>query len=193
MTSRLLIVLLLLAPSALAAQAPSSDAPVAVRDRLADMSDTMHLHGIEREYTRAAAAAAGLARDQSAASAGVSAGLAALRLWEVTGARAHARRSRDYFDRAARNDPANAWAHYGHALSLEAEMDRDPGRIVTHVNALRDLGLDPVSRARRALERAVSLDPTLPGATELLARYAIETRDESGLLRRCRDDRTRAG
>ncbi|HEX2167953.1 MAG TPA: hypothetical protein VHG09_12035 [Longimicrobiales bacterium] len=146
------------------------------------MRDTMQVRIVEQAFVRSAASAAGLERDRAAAISGVAAGLAALRIWEITGERTHARRSRSHFDRAARLDEANAWAHYGHALSLEAEMDREPGRIVTHINAARDLGLDPVSRARRALERAVALDPSLPGATDLLARYARDTRDEDGLI-----------
>src|SRR5690606_11551365 len=152
--------------------------PESVRERVARMRDSVQLQVVERAYTRAAVSAAGLARDRDAASAGVAAGLAALRIWEITAEREHARRSRTHFDRAAHNDATNAWAHYGHALSLRAEMDREPGRFVTHINAARDLGLDPVSRARRALERAVALDPSLPGAADLLAQYAVDTRDD---------------
>ncbi|MBR9989890.1 MAG: hypothetical protein KFH98_09055, partial [Gemmatimonadetes bacterium] len=181
MTSRLLFLLLFLAPALAAGQVPAGTA-TQVREHVAGVSDTLQLHAIEQQFVRSAAASAGLERRVAAANAGVAAGLSAFRLWEITGERAHARRARGHFDRAAGNDAANAWAHYGHALSLEPEMDRDPGLIVTHINASRALGLDPVSRARRALERAVALDPSLPGAPELLARYAIATRDDDGLI-----------
>lgn len=182
MTPRLIFCLLIAAPAAVSGQSENGASPSEVRDRVAGMKDTVQLQIVEKAYVRSAVSAAGLRRDRDAAGSGVAAGLAALRIWEITGARVHARRSRSHFDRAAQNDATNAWAHFGHALSLEAEMDRDPGRIVTHINAARDLGLDPVSRARRALERAVALDPSLPGAADLLARYAAETRDEDGLM-----------
>ncbi|HUF50097.1 MAG TPA: hypothetical protein VMN60_04655 [Longimicrobiales bacterium] len=177
MTLRLILALILIAPNAAAAQGPPAQtaperlAPGHIRDHVAQITDTLRLRVLEREFARS--------RDDDSV---VAAGLAALRLWEVTGERAHARRSRGHFDRAARHDSGNAWAHYGHALSLAAEMDRDAGRLVTHINAARDLGLDPVSRARRALERAVALDPSLPGAVDLLARYSVTTRDEDGLI-----------
>lgn len=175
----LILLLLVHLPASAAAQEISDRAvpatAVEIRDRVARMTDTMRIHELELQFAAPDA-------DHASAASAVAAGLAALRLWEITGDRGHARRSRAYFDRAAEFDATNAWAHYGHALSLEAEMDRDPGTIVTHVNASRALGLDPVSRARRALERAVALDPSLPGAADLLARYAVATRDDEGLL-----------
>jgi hypothetical protein len=177
MNVRLILALILMAPATAAAQGTPVQNPLElpepghVREQVAQITDTVRLRVLEREYVRSA--------DDDAI---VAAGLAALRLWEVTGDRIHARRSRSHFDRAARSDSRNAWAHYGHALSLAAEMNREPSRVVTHINASRDLGLDPVSRARRALERAVALDPSLPGALDLLADYSITTRDEDGLI-----------
>ena len=141
---------------------------LAWRAAVTQLRDTSELRRLEREQARSETAGHQLA-----------AGFAALQLWRVTGRRQHAERARRYFDRAAREDPASAWAHYGRALSFEPEIGADSGRLVVDDVFGRALGIDPRSRARRALERAVALDPALPGAAELLARYAADTRDAS--------------
>jgi tetratricopeptide (TPR) repeat protein len=166
---RILVILLLFSLPGERAVAQDADA---VRSRVMQIQDTLELRRMEREHETGART-----EDQLAA------GFAALQLWEVTGRRQHADRSRRYFDRAASQDPQNAWAHYGHALSFAPRIrDTDAGFLVVEDALARGLGYDAVSRARRALERAVQLDPSLPGAAELLAQYAVTTRDGSSLI-----------
>jgi len=149
--------------------ASAQEADVAgLRASLAGVRDIAELQRFERAHEQSEAVA-----DQLAA------GFVALRLWQVTGERQHAARARGYFDAAASLDPDCAWAHYGHALSLQPDIDGGPGALVADDVFGRALGMDARSRARRALERAVVLDPTLPGAAELLGRLAAETRDDS--------------
>jgi tetratricopeptide (TPR) repeat protein len=148
------------------------DDALTLRTRVMQIQDTAELRLMERRHEASASVL-----DQ------LTAGFAALQLWEVTGRRSHADRSRRHFDRAASAEPGNAWAHYGHALSFAPRItDADAGFFVVEDALARGLGYDAVSRARRALERAVELDPTLPGATALLAQYAVATRDGSSLV-----------
>ena len=162
--------ILLLAAGSAAAQVP---APASIREQLLQSADTTELRRIELEHARTA---------QSSAAA-LTAGFAALRLADITGDTDHAYRARRYFDRLADRDPQNAWAHYGYALSFRLDIEHVPGphEFVIGGNAFAVLGLDARARARRALERAVALDPALPGAITLLAQYAAETRDRESL------------
>jgi hypothetical protein len=167
---RTLLVLLLfgLPPDGARAQVAADS----VRTRVLQIQDTLELRRMEHAH-----------EDGSRPEDQLTAGFAALQLWEITGRRQHADRSRRHFDRAASQDPDNAWAHYGHALSFAPRIrDTDAGFLVVEDALARGLGYDAVSRARRALERAVRLNPSLPGAAELLAQYAVTTRDGSSLI-----------
>jgi len=161
----LLLLALLLAPVSTHAQSHVN----AVHERVRQMQDTAELRALEEQH-----------RGRATLDDQLTAGIAALRLWELTEDRAHARRSRRHFDAAAKTDPRSAWAHYGNALTQEAEFGRDGFFVVDNAIA-RALGEDAASRGRRALERAVRLDPALPGAAALLTRFSVETRDRSAL------------
>lgn len=141
-----------------------------LRERVAQLRDTAEIRRLEEAHRRS-----GEEEDALAA------GFAALQLWELTGRKEHAARSRRYFDRAAERNPENAWAHYGHALSFAPDIALDPGFLALDDAVGRVIGMNAVSRARRALERAVELDPQLPGAAALLARYAVSTWNEEAL------------
>ncbi|HSJ14275.1 MAG TPA: GWxTD domain-containing protein [Longimicrobiales bacterium] len=145
----------------------------ALRDSLSGIRDTIALR-----------AALPRRADRNDAAALLRAGLVELRLYELTARRERARRARSHFGRAQEVAPGQAWAHYGWALAMLPEIDR-PVRateIVT-LDALNEvLGVDPRSRARRALERAVRLDPGLTDAAALLARLAEETRDRDATV-----------
>jgi GWxTD domain-containing protein len=140
----------------------------ALRDSLAGVRDTMALR-----------AALPLKTPRADADALVRAGLLELRLYELTARDERAKRARARFDRARDLAPELAWAHYGWALAMMPEVDRPVGSMeLVTLDALNEvLGVDPRSRARRALERAARLDPTLTGAAVLLARLAAETQD----------------
>jgi hypothetical protein len=144
-----------------------------VRDSLAGVRDTLALR-------------AALPRDLRGADAAtlVRAGLLELRLYELTAERDRAKRSRARFDRARDVAPGVAWGHYGWALAMLPEIGRPVGSMeLVTLDALNEvLGVDPRSRARRALETAVRLDPGLTDAAVLLARLAEETRDRQATV-----------
>jgi GWxTD domain-containing protein len=140
----------------------------ALRDSLLAVDDTIALR-----------AALPPRPDRADAATLVRAGLLELRLYEITARPERARHARDRFGRARDRAPDLAWAHYGWALAMLPEVDQPVGSMeLVTLDAFNEvLGIDPRSRARRALERAVRLDPELTEAAALLARLAEETRD----------------
>jgi hypothetical protein len=144
----------------------------ALRDSLARVTDMAALQ--QRLEGRLAANASG--------QAAMARGLAALRLFDLTGDKAVAAGARDAFELAKRLDPGSAWAAWGIGRSLVA-MDRAQGEpaIVTGRAFARALGLDPASKARSAFLGALALDPDFVPAAEALAPLAIEARNGDAL------------
>ncbi len=147
-----------------------ADPPRVLRDSLARTTERRLIRRIEQDN-------AGL----KTAAGSVAAGLAALRSHELSGLSTDARNARQHFANARALDPASPWPLYGWAVAMlpMIKADSDPGRFgfAGDDALMQDLGLDPRSRARRALEKAVALDPSHTEAAQLLARLAVETRD----------------
>jgi GWxTD domain-containing protein len=145
--------------------------PRVFRDSLSRITERRTIRAIEQQHARSNTAAGSTA-----------AGLAALRSYELSRLGTDARNARRHFEKASRLDPNAAWPLYGWAVAVLPMLKpaEDPGRFgFAGDNALMDdLGLDPRSRARRALEKAVKLDPAMADAAQLLAKLAVDTRDE---------------
>lgn len=119
-------------------------------------------------------------------------GLIALRLHELTESDGDLDAARDAFE-AANRGAGHPWAHYGigicHLRAGEIRIP-SPGGVLNGVTALQSfaeiLGLDHLSRARRAFRRALELDSLhWPAALELAA-LALADRDKDA-LREARD------
>ncbi|MFO7260894.1 MAG: hypothetical protein DIU52_007045 [bacterium] len=119
-------------------------------------------------------------------------GLIGLRLHELTGDDDDLEAARRAFD-AANRDAPHPWAHYGiglcHLRSGEIRIP-SPGGVLNAVTVLQSfaeiVGLDHLSRARRAFRRALELDSLhWPAALELAA-LALADRDDDA-LRHARD------
>lgn len=110
-------------------------------------------------------------------------GFAALRSFDLSHLSDDAKKARRHFESARSLDESDPWPLYGWALAVltQVKPDSDTGRFgfAGDDRLMEDLGLDPRSRARRALEKAVALDAAFPEAAQLLARLAIDTRDKS--------------
>ncbi|HSJ32580.1 MAG TPA: GWxTD domain-containing protein [Longimicrobiales bacterium] len=143
-----------------------------LQDSLAAISDVPLLFRMER-----AVEPPGAARQLEPV---VRRGLIALRIWELTGDRADADRSRDVFRTAAERFPAETWGHYGLALALARGPEvrlSVPGGVLNSVTVGQSFaeifGRDPKSRARRSLRRALELDPSFGEAAVLLSELAV--------------------
>lgn len=143
-----------------------------LQDSLATLNDVPLLYRLER-----AVAPPGAAREIEPV---VRRGLIALRIWELSGDRADADRSRDVFQTAAERFPTDSWSHYGLALALargpEIRLSLPGGALktVTVGQSLAEIfGRDPRSKARRSLRRALELDPGFADAAVLLAELAV--------------------
>ncbi|MEO5509866.1 MAG: hypothetical protein ABIV28_02060 [Longimicrobiales bacterium] len=148
--------------------------PRVIKDSLSRITVRRAVRDIEQQHARSGTIGGLLA-----------AGFAALRSWELSHLAEDAKNARRHFERAREIDPSSPWPLYGWAaamMPLIKDTD-DPGRLgFTGDNALvEDLGLDPRSRARRALEKAVAIDPTNVDAVRLLGRLGVETRDEQAI------------
>ncbi|HUF51106.1 MAG TPA: hypothetical protein VMN60_09750 [Longimicrobiales bacterium] len=107
-------------------------------------------------------------------------GVIALRVWELTGDRADADRARDVFEAAVQRFGDDPLSHYGVALALAYGPDvrlPSPGGVLDAVTVGQSvaeiLKRDPKSRARRALRRALELQPGLAEAAVLLGDLAV--------------------
>jgi GWxTD domain-containing protein len=164
-----LAALLLAAPTGALAQEPAL-----MRDSIDALADTAALRRMALSAT-----APGTAFDQ------LRRGFAFLRLYEVAGAREDAERARAAFERARHLAPGDVYAALGLGLSLAVVAnaeDADPPTFVTGRALAEVLGRDARARARRALERALALEPALADAATALADVALRTRDRAALL-----------
>jgi hypothetical protein len=159
----------LLIPLSLPAQRPDL---AAFQDSLTDITDVPLLYRLERSI-------------QPPGGAGtvepvLRRGLVALRIWELTGDRDDAERSRDVFETAAERFPAQSWSHFGVALAMARGPEIGlslPGNVLGSVTVGQSvaeiIGRDPRSNARRSLRRALQLDPAFADAAVLLADLAV--------------------
>jgi GWxTD domain-containing protein len=112
-----------------------------------------------------------------------------LRLHQITNEKDDYESARDAFDRAKQLAPRNAWSHYGDAASLAYGPDvrlHGSQLIQTGRSWAQELGLDARSKARRAAERALEIDPAFAQAAELFAGLAIFGQSR-GEMERARD------
>jgi hypothetical protein len=113
----------------------------------------------------------------------VASGFAALRSFELSRLSDDAKKARRHFENARDLDETDPWPLYGWALAVltQVKPDHDTGRFgfAGDDRFMEDLGLDPRSRARRALQKAVTIDASFPEAAQLLAQLAIDTRDRT--------------
>jgi hypothetical protein len=144
------------------------------RDSLSRIVDRRTIREIERRSAKL-----------ESSNGAVAAGFAALRSWELSHLADDAKQARKYFESAHVLDQLNPWPLYGWAVATlpQVRAPDDPGRFgFAGDNAvMTDLGLDATSRARRALEKAVALDPSMTEAVQLLARLAVDTHDRSAI------------
>src|SRR5690606_19458657 len=125
---------LLFSALALAPAAAQSAEPLALRDTLAAIEDTMLLRTIGEARARSDVPIDHLRR-----------GFAYLRLHELTAARAAAERARDAFERVRDLEPGNVHGELGLGLALVAladAEDADASGIVAGRAFARALGLD---------------------------------------------------
>lgn len=151
------------------AQRPDLDA---FQDSLAGMTDVPLLYRLERSVEPP-----GGARTVEAV---VRRGLVALRIFELTGDRDDAERSRDVFETATERFPGQSWSHFGLALAMARGPEIGlslPGNVLGSVTVGQSfaeiIGRDPRSNARRSLRRALELDPSFADAAVLLADLSV--------------------
>ena len=108
-------------------------------------------------------------------------GLVSLQRHEITGEPELLASARESFKIARDIDKASAWAQYGYGLALEREPEVSATLIATGRAWSRMLGRDDMSKARRAFEGALQLDPGLTGAAIGLGELALKTRNTSEL------------
>lgn len=113
-------------------------------------------------------------------------GLITLRVWEITQDRVDADLARDVFEAGVDRFGGIAWMHYGLALAQAARhrsSQDSPGGITIGSSVAEILRKDPATRARRAAEEAIEIDPSLTGAAVLIADLAVaDGRDRDALL-----------
>jgi hypothetical protein len=164
-------------PGALSSQATDY---FAVRDSLRTVQDVAVLRQMQTRLPLA-----GAARDAGPL---VLRGLIGLRLYELTSAREDSEAAVGVFERGAERFPGVAWLHYGLglALSMAPEIRLGGGVLggVTLGQSVAEiLGRDPRSKAKRALMRALEVDPSFGAAAVLLAELAVaDGRDRDALV-----------
>jgi hypothetical protein len=148
--------------------------PRRFRDSLSHIVERRTIRDIEQKYSRTKSAVGAVA-----------AGFAALRSWELSHLSSDAKNARRHFENARVLDQLDPWALYGWALASlpQVKAPDDAGRFgfAGDNMIMTELGLDPASRARRALEKAVDLDPSMTEAAQLLAHLAVQTHDDDAL------------
>lgn len=142
-------------PSALSASLRAS------RDRVARAVNVDSVRALHEETERS--------RERDDSLALVENGFVALRLYDLTQDNRYAADARRSLEHAVRDHPSLAWGHYGLALSLV----RAP--VVRPITALSR------SQARRALRRALELDPSFGEAALLFGEVALELRGRDAL------------
>lgn len=115
-------------------------------------------------------------------------GLVALRVHELTGLREDSEAAVGVFERGAERFPDEVWLQYGLGLALATAPEIRVGGgalqgVTLGQSVAEILGRDPRSKARRALRRALDLEPSLGGAAVLMAELAVaEGRDRDALM-----------
>jgi tetratricopeptide (TPR) repeat protein len=117
------------------------------------------------------------------AAATIARGFAAMRLFTITGDEERAKTARVAFEVARDIEPGEALVWYGLGLTWASgpELAAEPPRFVAVHAFAEALGSDPRSRAIRALERSLELDPDLVPAAVALVAVAIRKRDHDAL------------
>ncbi|MCI0433758.1 MAG: hypothetical protein L0271_08910 [Gemmatimonadetes bacterium] len=164
----MIVVLLLLIPRPLTGQRADL---AAHRDSLGRVDDVEWLRAEVERIPDSADARGTIAR-----------GLAALRLYELTGDARDAKRARAAFESARDRSPHDAWAEWAVGVSwADGPEIRSNPTIVTGRAFARVLGLDPRSRAIDAFRQALRLDPAHLAAAEALVPLAAEARNREAL------------
>lgn len=120
-------------------------------------------------------------------------GIVLLRLYQLTSSDHDIDQARDVFQKAVKTKPNDARGYYGLGLSLsDGHGTRVPSpfgvlnKVATAQSVAEVFGADHASRAARAYQKALDLDPALTGAAIQLAQLAIEKHDRE-LLQASRD------
>lgn len=109
-------------------------------------------------------------------------GAVLLRLYQVTTSQKDANAAREVFQKASKKLPEDARVYYGLGLAYYGVTDGKSGGPAFAQAAAEAFGSDPRSRAGRAFQRALELDPALDGAAVQLARLAVEKHDRELLI-----------
>lgn len=169
-----MVVVLALPPRSAEAQEHDWDA---YRDSLRAVTDVPSLHRLQGRLVMP-----GMATSPDPL---IERGLIRLRVWELTRDEVDARLAVDVFENGADRFPENAWMFYGLALAQAGAHESQlssPGGVTLGASLAEALRRDPASRARRAAQRAIELDPTLADAAVLMADLATEDGRNAGAL-----------
>ncbi len=179
---RLYLLAVLLAPAGLAAQQPQPDFSQ-FQTLLSQIKLSIRLEWLDK----------GRQKDSLASKQLIERGLIAMRRYEITNRREDANRAREIFGKATDRYPNLPWAWYGLGIALAHGPDvriKSPlgvlNKIVIGQSAAQIIGLDPRSRAKRALKHAIELDPVFPAPALELAELSLADQDKDG-LRAARD------
>jgi hypothetical protein len=112
-------------------------------------------------------------------------GLAALRLYQITGEKSHYERSRRSLDRARDALGATAWSHYFDALTLAYSpgLGFGMGKLIETGRSLaQEFGIGARAKAQRAVERAIAADSNFVQAAILQGELALFANDHREIL-----------
>jgi len=150
--------------------------PVALERALLAIHDTLALDAMARGWEDPRSRADGAAQ--------IALGMTLVRRWELSGSRRDLDRARAAFERARDIAPADPWGHWGTGLVLArgpGVQSNGPVLAITGRSWSRMLGLNDRAKARRALEKALALDPRFDRAAAVLAELALQDRDPDGI------------